>query len=62
MVAPVVALVVLRDGSVGDLGVDSLSVFVPKSSSFSRKRRALLVESQGDVSKAGLPEDEPPLS
>ena len=52
---------------VGDLSADSLSVsdcafVLSQSLTFFRKRRAYLVESQGDMSVAGSPENVPPLS
>ena len=51
----------------GDLDSDSFSVsdcdfVVTQSFSFSGKRQAFLMESQGDMSMAGSPEDVPPLS
>ena len=52
---------------VGDLGAVSLPVsdgefVVPQSFSFFRKRPAFLMESQGDMSMAGSPEDVLPMS
>ena len=51
----------------GDLDFDSFPVsdcefVVSQSFSFYRKRRAFLVESQGDMNAASSPEDVPPLS
>ena len=59
---PGVPVVPVSPWLVEDLDFDSLSVsdcqfVVSQSFSFSRKRRAFLVESQGDMSMGGSPED-----